>query len=301
MRRLGDPGTRRASAAGAPWGLAGIAAGATIRGRKANGGGRRQLSRLAYSQSVDEAAYDEIGRGYAEVRRPDPRIAARIEAALGDARTVLNVGAGTDSYKPLDREVTAVEPSAEMIAQRPADSAPVVQASAEALPFDDDSFDATMAIITVQHWADSAAGLAEMIRVSRERVLVLTFDGPVMAEMWMVRDYIPRLLEIHIELMPPISELTAALPGARVEAVPVPRLCKDGFFCALWDRPEMHLDPQVRRASSVWHLMAPEETERGLEALRADLESGAWDERYGHLRKQQELDVGLRLVVSELG
>ena len=249
---------------------------------------------------VSHPAYDRIGRGYAKHRRSDPRIAAAIEAALGNAETVLNVGAGTGSYEPLDRKLTAVEPSTEMIAQRPAGSAPVVQESAEALPFDDDSFDAAMAIITVQHWADAAAGLAEMIRVSRERVLVLTFDGPAMAEMWMVRDYIPRLLEIHTELMPPIAELAAALPGARVEEVPVPCLCKDGFFCALWDRPEMHLDPQVRRASSVWHLMAPEETERGLEALRADLESGAWDERYGHLRTEPELDVGLRLVVAEL-
>jgi len=252
---------------------------------------------------MTEAAYDRIGRGYAGVRQADPRIAARIEAALGDARTVLNVGAGAGSYEPADREVTAVEPSELMISQRPPGSAPVVQARAEELPFHEDSFDAAMAIITVQHWADAPAGLTEMIRVSRERVLVLTFDGPAMAEMWMVRDYIPRLLEIHTELMPPIAELAAALPGARVEPVPIPRLCKDGFFCALWDRPEMHLDPQVRRASSVWHLMdagETEEAERGLEALRADLESGAWDERYGHLRAAPELDVGLRLVVSEL-
>ena len=178
----------------------------------------------------------------------------------------------------------------------------MIQATAEDLPFEDDSFDAAMAIITVQHWADAAAGLAEMIRVSRERVLVLTFDGPAMAEMWMVRDYIPRLLEIHTELMPPIAELAAALPGARVEPVPIPRLCKDGFFCALWDRPEMHLDPEVRRASSVWHLMdaaETEEAERGLEALRADLESGAWDECHGHLRT--DAGAGPRAAAGCLG
>jgi SAM-dependent methyltransferase len=216
---------------------------------------------------MTEAAYDRIGRGYAGVRQADPRIASRIESALSDARSVLNVGAGTGSYEPADREVTAVEPSELMISQRPPGSAPVVQARAEELPFHEDSFDAAMAIITVQHWADAAAGLTEMIRVSRGRVLVLTFDGPAMAEMWMVRDYIPRLLEIHTELMPPIAELAAALPGARVEPVPIPRLCKDGFFCALWDRPEMHLDPEVRQASSVWHLMdtgETEEAERGL-------------------------------------
>jgi SAM-dependent methyltransferase len=250
------------------------------------------------------ATYDQMGWGYSEVRRTDPRIAARIEQALGDARTVLNVGAGTGSYEPADRELTAVEPSELMIAQRPPETAPVVQASAENLPFADDSFDAAMAIITVHHWADSAAGLAEMIRVSRRRVLVLTFDGPALAEMWMVRDYIPRLLEIHNELMPSIAELAAALGGARVEAVPIPRLCEDGFFGALWDRPEMHLDPEVRRASSVWHLLDAGETEqaeRGLEALKADLESGAWDEHHGHLRTAPQLDLGLRLLVSELG
>jgi len=228
---------------------------------------------------MSEAAYDRIGLGYRQVRRPDPRIAARIDAALGDARSILNVGAGAGSYEPAGREVTAVEPSGVMISQRPAGAAPVVQASAEELPFEDDSFDAAMATITVHHWADPAAGLAEMARVARGRVAVLTFDPAPLAELWLVRDYFPRTLEIHGE-------------------VPVPRRCEDGFFCALWDRPEMHLDPKVRRASSVWHLMAPEEIERGLAALRADLESGAWDERHGHLRTAPELDVGLRLIVA---
>jgi SAM-dependent methyltransferase len=247
---------------------------------------------------VGEPAYDRIGVGYRQVRRPDPRIAARIEAALGNARTVLNVGAGTGSYEPADRQVTAVEPSAVMIAQRPPEAAPVIQATAEDLPFADGSFDAAMAIITVHHWADIAAGLAEMRRVAR-RVAILTFDPSPLAELWLVRDYFPRTLEIHAGLMPPIDELAAMLgPGARVETVPIPRLCEDGFLCALWDRPEMHLDPEVRRASSVWHLMPTEETERGLAALRADLESGAWDERHGHLRTAPELDVGLRLLVS---
>jgi SAM-dependent methyltransferase len=247
---------------------------------------------------VGDAAYDRIGIGYRRVRRPDPRIAARVEAALGDARTVLNVGAGTGSYEPAARAVTAVEPSAVMIAQRPADAAPVVQGSAEALPFEEDSFDAAMAIITVQHWADPAAGLAEMSRVARERIVVLSFDPAPLADLWMVREYFPRLLEIHAELMPPLAGLLELLPGASVEAVPIPRRCEDGFFCALWDRPEMHLDPEVRRGSSVWHLLPPGEAERGLAALRTDLESGAWDERYGHLRGTAELDVGLRLIVA---
>jgi hypothetical protein len=140
-----------------------------------------------------------------------------------------------------------------------------------------------------------------MRRVARQRVVVLTLTPAPPGDLWLVRDYFPRALEIHGDAMPPIDDLLAMLPGADVEAVPVPRLCQDGFFFALWDRPEMHLDPEVRRASSVWHLMAPEETERGLEALQADLESGAWDGRHGHLREKPELDVGLRLVVSEAG
>jgi SAM-dependent methyltransferase len=250
---------------------------------------------------MTEAAYDRLGIGYRQVRRPDPRLAAHIEAALGDARSVLNVGAGTGSYEPPGREVTAVEPSAVMIEQRPAGAAPVVQASAEALPFADNSFDAAMAIITVHHWDDAAAGLAEMRRVARDRVVVLSFDSPVVAEMWLVRDYVPRLLELHEQWVQPLAKITAALPGATVAPLPVPRGCSDGFWCALWDRPELQLDPEVRRGSSGWAAMdAAElaEAERGLERLRADLESGAWDERNGHLREAAELDVGLRLIVA---
>jgi SAM-dependent methyltransferase len=174
-----------------------------------------------------------------------------------------------------------------------------VRGTAEALPFEDGSFDAAMAIITVHHWADPAAGLAEMARVARRRVVVLSFDPAPLAELWLVRDYFPQALEIHAEAMPPVAELATLLPAATIEPVPIPRLCEDGFFCALWDRPEMHLDPAVRRASSVWHLMGPEETERGLAALRADLESGVWDERHGHLRTAPELDVGLRLIAAD--
>jgi len=250
---------------------------------------------------VTGATYDRIGRGYSDVRQADPAIAARIDAALGNARTVLNVGAGTGSYEPVDREVVAVEPSAEMIAQRPPGSARVVQASAEELPFEEDSFDAAMALITVHHWANLDAGLAEMRRVARERVLVLTFDPAPIAGHWMVRDYVPGLHGHHAEVMGPLSREATALPGARIETIPIPRLCKDGFWCALWDRPELHLDPDVRRASSGWHRIDPLEAERGLAALRGDLDSGAWDDRHGHLRTEPELDIGLRLLIAELG
>lgn len=244
--------------------------------------------------------YDRTGVGYAEVRRADPRIAARVEDALGEARTVVNVGAGTGSYEPRDRDVVAVEPSAVMVAQRPPGSAPVVRASAERLPFEDDSFDAAMAMITVHHWRDLARGVSEMLRVARKRVVVLSFEREL-AEYWF-SDYFPRALEIHAELMPSPDRLAEMMGGASIETVPLPRRCCDGFFLALWDRPEMHLDPEVRRSSTIWHEMKPEEAEPGLAALRADLASGAWDERHGHLREDTpELDLGLRLLVSELG
>lgn len=246
-----------------------------------------------------EAAYDRIGVGYSAVRQPEPKIAACLEAALGDAKTVLNVGAGTGSYEPRNREVTAVEPSREMIAQRPPGSAPVIKGVAESLPFDDASFDAAMAVITIQHWSDVGAGLAEMTRVARERVVVLTFDPAPAGELWF-RDYFPGALEYHASAMPPIAELTAALPNSSIKPIPAPENCADGFFIGLWDRPEMQLDPGVRRASSCWHGLPQDEVDAGLARLAADLESGRWDERNGHLRDLPELDVGLRLVTAEL-
>ncbi len=249
---------------------------------------------------MTKAAYDRIGLGYSAVRQPEPRILERLEAALGDARSVLNVGAGTGSYEPAGRNVTAVKPSLTMIAQRPPGSAPAIEGAAEDLPFADDSFDAAMAIITIHHWSDMRAGLAEMTRVARQRAVVLTFDPAPATDLQHLRDYFPGALERHVEVMPPIGELTAMLPSATVEPVPIPSGCADGFFFALWDRPEMHLDPGVRRASSVWHVIPDEEIERGLAKLKADLESGRWDERYGHLREAAELDMGLRLVSAEL-
>jgi SAM-dependent methyltransferase len=248
------------------------------------------------------ATYDRIGRGYTQVRRADPRIAVRVEAALGDARSVVNVGAGAGSYEPADREVTAVEPSELMISQRPPGAAPAVQASAEDLPFDDDSFDAAMAMITAHHWKNAAVGMREMMRVARRRVVMLTFDPEPLGDLWLVTEYFPRALEIHTDAMIPMDEQAGMLGGRiSVETVPVPNGCTDSFFCALWDRPELHLDPEVRRGSSVWHAMDSEEIASGLAALGADLESGRWDERHGHLRETPELDVGLRLLVAELG
>lgn len=249
---------------------------------------------------MSEAAYDLIGRGYRHVRRPDPRIAARIEEALGDARSVLNIGAGTGSYEPADREVTAIEPSAEMIAQRPAGAAPVVQASAEVLPYDDDSFDAAMAVLSAHHWEDLSGGLNEMLRVARLRVVMVTFDPVALEDLWITADYFPEMMGLKRPSGASSSDLVTMLPSATSSPLPVPRDCTDHFFAALWARPEFLFDEKVVRPMWVWQSISEESRRAGRERLAVDLESGAWEERYGHLRKMDKLDVGLRLVVSEL-
>jgi hypothetical protein len=247
-----------------------------------------------------DATYDRIGVGYGEQRRGDPRIAARIEEALGNAKSVLNVGAGAGSYEPAGREVTAVEPSAEMIAQRPAGSAPVVQASAESLPFDDDSFDAAMGVLTAHHWAGLSAGLDEMQRVARLRIAIVAFDPDALEDLWITADYFPAMLELKRPSGAGSRELAARLPAARSSPLPVPRDCEDHFFAALWARPELLFDDDVVRPMWVWQSITEEARQAGRSRLAADLESGAWEQRYGHLRRESELDVGLRLVVSEL-
>lgn len=246
-------------------------------------------------------AYDRMGIDYSEVRRADPRFEAAIWAALGSAQRVLNVGAGAGSYEPRDREVIAVEPSPVMIAQRQLDAAPAVRGVAEALPLEDKSIDATMGVFTMQHWDDIDRGLAEVLRVTRDRIVFLTLDLDVTAEMWLCRDYLPEIVEHDRETFPSIEQLECVLPGLQVNEVPVPNDCEDGFCVALWGRPEAHLDPGVRRASSTWHLLPPTVVEPALDRLRSDLESGEWDRRYGQLRTQPSLDVGLRLVSAELG
>lgn len=245
-------------------------------------------------------AYERIGLSYSDVRRADPRFEAAVWEGLGDARTVLNVGAGAGSYEPRDREVIPVEPSLVMIAQRPVDAVTAIRGVAESLPLADKSVDATMGVFTMQHWSDVDRGLAEVRRVTRKRIVLLTLDVEVTAEMWLCRDYLPEISKHDRETFPSIDRLKAILPRARVAVVPVPSDCTDGFCVGLWSRPEAHLDPEVRRASSVWHLLPSDVVEIGLDRLRRDLDSGAWDRRHGHLRTQAELDIGLRLVTAEL-
>jgi ubiquinone/menaquinone biosynthesis C-methylase UbiE len=245
-------------------------------------------------------AYDRVGLNYAEHRRADPRIAARIRAALGDARSVVNVGAGSGSYEPGDRETIAVEPSPVMIAQRPAGAAPAIEGVAEALPLDDKSVDAAMGVLTIHHWDDLGAGLAEMRRVARRRIVLFTIDAEKNSEVWTLSEYFPEAAKAEREKMPSMKALETLLPGATIEAVPAPGRCHDEFTSALWDRPELFLEPSILRSSSLWHSLPRAEVERGQERLRSDLESGRWDERHGHLRTLPELEIGLRLVCEEL-
>ena len=242
--------------------------------------------------------YDTIGATYTVTRRTEPRIAARVLDALGDARTVLNVGAGTGSYEPTDRAVTAVEPSALMRAQRPAGAAPCVAAAAERLPFADRSFDAAMAFATVHHWQDPIAGLREMRRVAR-RVVVFTHDttdSGWLDRFWLTRDYLPELGEL-VTGRPSLTDLADAI-DARVEPVPVPWDCVDGFFEAYWRRPEAYLDESVRRGVSVWTRVGPEAEQRAVRSLRDDLASGRWAERNSDLGDLEEAELGLRLLIA---
>jgi SAM-dependent methyltransferase len=243
--------------------------------------------------------YDRLGVGYTAVRQEDPRLAARIRAALGDARSVVNVGAGTGSYEPPDMEVTAVEPSAVMRAQRPAGAAAVVDARAEQLPFEDDSFDAAMAILSDHHWEDRLGGLREMRRVARARVVVFNADPDSVAESWLVRDYLPGFKRL-IRRGYSHDQTLEALGGGRVEVVPIPHDCRDGFMHAYWRRPHAYLDPRVRAGISVCRLLDEREVDEMVAKLADDLDSGEWERRNAELLELEELDLGYRLVVADV-
>jgi SAM-dependent methyltransferase len=239
--------------------------------------------------------YDTIGTSYTATRRTEPRIAAQLWAALGDARTVLNVGAGTGSYEPPGRDVTAVEPSAVMRAQRSPDAAPCLAATAERLPFADQSFDAAMAVHSDHHWPDPIAGLREMRRVAR-RVVVFQFDTSRPGEYWLTRDYLPEFAQL-IEGRPTLAERAEAI-GARMEPVPVPWDCADGFFYAYWRRPEAYLREDVRRGISVFAAVGPAAEGRMVRHLGADLRSGRWGYRNRELAGLEVTDLGGRLLIA---
>jgi SAM-dependent methyltransferase len=244
-----------------------------------------------------DALYDRIGVTYTATRGEDPRLAAAIHGALGDAVTVVNVGAGTGSYEPADRKVVAIEPSEVMIAQRPSDAAPAVIATAEALPLADASVDAAMAVLTDHHWADRAQGLREMRRVARRRAVVFQHDPAVAERFWLTRDYLPTFLrrlrgKVLADMMRPLGDV-------EIRPVPIPHDCRDGFLAAHWRRPHAYLDPAVRAGISVFAMLPEDEVANAVERLRADLESGAWERRNADILDRDELDLGFRIVVAE--
>jgi SAM-dependent methyltransferase len=243
------------------------------------------------------ARYDTIGRTYTSTRRPDPRVEAQIRHALGDARRVVNVGAGAGSYEAAGPVVAAVEPSPVMLAQRPNGAAPAVRAVAEHLPFRDGAFDAALLIFTVHHWTDWRAGLLEVRRVA-ERVVILGWDAAVQDHFWLTTEYLPEALSDHQTTEVSIDDVAGVLGDLRVETLAVPADCRDGFFAAYWARPEAYLDPVVRAGISCFSLLDQDLVGARMDQLAADLESGAWDARHPGLRQQPTLDVGYRVVIS---
>lgn len=249
--------------------------------------------------AAGDVDYAVVGDGYARQRRPDPRIERVVHAALGDARTVLNVGAGSGSYEPSDRHVIAVEPSRDMRRQRPSHLVPAIDARAEALPLDDASVDASMAIVTVHQWQRLDDGLAELVRVTRGPIVVVTFDGEALDRYWLAQ-YVPELIEAERKRYPAIEHLRARLSTpereATVESIAIPIDCVDGFTEAFYARPERFLDPAVTRAQSAWTFVSEEVKQRFARSLAADLSSGRWDERFGALRSRPTFEGSLRLI-----
>jgi SAM-dependent methyltransferase len=293
----------------------------------------------------DDTDYAGLAADYAEVRCPDPRIRAQLAAALGDARTVLNVGAGTGSYEPTDRDVVAVEPSAEMRARRDPALAPAIDAAAADLPFDDDAFEAALAVFTIHHWPELERGLAEVRRVTSGPIVIMTADPEALGDLWLA-EYSPEFHVTERRRYPELARVAAALgaevpgppaddpvsvgsdqlngadvPGRRadhqrpvgsddldqhsrarplaVRPLRIPLDCSDGFADAFYGRPERMLDPAVRRAQSAWSFVDADAQSRFTESLRADLASGAWDERHGHLRTQPEFVGSIRILIVE--
>ena len=249
----------------------------------------------------EKPRYDSIGAGYGVTRREDARFRARIEAALGDARTVVNVGAGTGSYEPRGRHVIAIEPSDVMAAQRGRDLAPALRASAGELPLRDDSVDAALAVLTVHHWdAEQEAGVRELRRVARGPVVIMTVDARISNAMWLMADYLHEVATLDARIFPPLDQLAAWLGGTtRVEVLPVPRDTPDWMLGSFWAHPERVLDPGARAATSGFARMQPAVIDRVVGDVQRDLEDGSWDRRHGHLRALDACDVGLRLIISD--
>jgi SAM-dependent methyltransferase len=260
--------------------------------------GSGDLAHVAPAAMTNASDYDEIGRTYLATRRPDPRIAAALRDALGDVTSVMNIGAGTGGYEPIDLDVVAVEPSHVMIDQRPPNAAPAILGSAEALPLDDQSVDAALAVLTVHHWRDLDRAWAEIRRVVRLRAVFLTFD-PAAPPFWLTKDYFPEIRELDAVRVPPLS-VFEQLGAAEVRPLPIPHDCTDGFLGAFWRRPSAYLDPTVQANISGLVALEPGVRQRGLDALRRDLDDGSWASANRDLLTAETLDAGYRIVICTL-
>jgi SAM-dependent methyltransferase len=246
---------------------------------------------------MERALYDRIGRQYSSTRRPDPRIAATILDALGNARSIVNVGAGAGAYEPTGRSLVAVEPSRQMIRQRPSGAARVVQASAEALPFARGTFDAALAVLSVHHWADWRGGLGEMKRVA-DQLVIFTFEPGEIDNFWLTESYFPEIAELVRRQCPSVDDIVECLGDCCVDHIAIPHDCVDGFLAAFWRRPAAYLDPGVRAGMSGFALLDQDVVDRGVARLKSDLESGEWERRFGHIKSLEALDVCYRLLVT---
>lgn len=243
--------------------------------------------------------YDKHGQKYSGYRRTDPRIEEYVYTGLGSAKTILNVGAGAGAYEPEDRYVIAVEPSRVMRSQRQhANKMPAVIGTAESLPFDDDSFDASMAMVTVHHWLDIRKGLQELRRVTREQVLIMTFDPDALDDFWNAH-YFPEIVEVEKSRYPTIDFITKALSGnCEVQSIPIPFDCEDGFQEAYYGRPEAFLEKEIRLSQSAWGFVSDEVEEQLVKSLSDDLKSGEWDKKYGKFRRMSSYTCALRLIIA---
>lgn len=243
---------------------------------------------------VPSSVYDQIGTAYSHGRRTDPRWMTSIADALGDAESVIDVGAGTGSYEPPCSTVLAVEPSKQMLGQRGAHRAPAVQAVAEAIPVRSKAADVAMAVLTVHHWSDWRRGLAELRRIA-SRQLVLAYDTRLHAGFWLTQEYIPEIAKLELA-RPSADDIADELGAGSVTVLPVPWDFSDGVFPAYWRRPRAYLDEQVRRNCSALAQTDQRAVSRGIERLRSDLDAGRWQEQHADLLRLDEVDVGFRLI-----
>lgn len=246
--------------------------------------------------------YESIGQDYARFRREDPRIRERIRAGLGNAHSVVNVGAGTGSYEPTDLHVVAIEPSDVMAGQRPRTLAPAIRAMAADIPLRDNAVDAAMAILTVHHWDETRErGVRELARVARDRVVILTYDAKVSGAMWLMSDYLPEVAALDASIFPDPGQIASWIGGdVVIETIPIAHDTPDWMLGSYWAHPERVLDASARAATSGFARMSPAVVARVVAAVDRDLQSGTWDARHGWLRGLTEFDAGLRLVVAHL-